>query len=57
MRFAATNNPGSLPIHINLALAAKKVGQEDEARGLARQIREAVGSNPELDLVLSEIER
>ncbi|AIE83403.1 tetratricopeptide repeat protein [Fimbriimonas ginsengisoli] len=57
MRFAAANNPGSLPIHINLALAAKRFGQEEEARGLARQIREAVGPNPELDLVLSEIER
>jgi len=57
MRFAAQNNPGSLPIHINLALAAKKAGQEEEARNLAKQIREVVGSNPELDLVLSEIER
>jgi Flp pilus assembly protein TadD len=57
MRFAAQNNPGSLPIHINLALAAKKAGQEEEARALAKQIREAVGPNPELDLVLGEIDR
>lgn len=57
LRFAAGNNPSSIPIHINLALAAKKFGQEDEARGLAKQLREAVGSNPELDLVLAEIEK
>lgn len=47
----------SLPIYVNLALAAKRAGREDEARNLARQIREAVGPNPELDPVLTEIER
>jgi Flp pilus assembly protein TadD len=58
MRFAAVNNPGSLAIHLNLAMAAKQVGQMDEARGLARSIREAVGTNnPELDHVLAELER
>ena len=31
MRFAAANMPGSLPIHINLALAAKRAGNKDEA--------------------------
>lgn len=56
MRIAAMNIPNSLPIGINLALAAKRSGREDEARGIARQIREAVGSNPELDQVLAEIE-
>ena len=57
MRFAAANNPGSLSIHINLALAAKRNGLDDEARQLAKQIREAVGPNEELEPVLSEIER
>jgi len=57
MRYAAANNPGSLPVHINLAIAAKRAGQVEEARELAKQIREAVGPNPELDQVLSEIER
>ena len=60
MRFAAANIPNSLPIAINLALAAKRIGREDEARGLAKQIREAVGQNDplsrELEPVLAEIE-
>lgn len=56
MRYAATNMPQSLGIHINLALAAKRAGHEDEAKGLARQIREAVGPNPQLDEVFAEIE-
>lgn len=57
MRHAAANIPNSLPIAINLALAAKRIGREDEARGLAKQIREAVGSNAELEPVLAEIEK
>lgn len=57
MRYAASNNPSSLPIHINLALAAHKVGQREEARQLVKQIREAVGPNPELDVVFRDIER
>ena len=57
MRFAAANVQGSLGIHINLALAAKRAGHEEEARGLAKQIREAIGPNPELEPVLAEIER
>lgn len=57
MRFAAMNNQQSLPIHLNLALAAKAAGNIEEARQLARSIREAVGNNPELDQVLNEIER
>ncbi len=56
MRFAASNNPSSLPIHINFALAAKRAGQTDEARQIAKQIREAIGPNEELEPVLSEIE-
>jgi len=57
LRFAAVNNPSSLPIHINFALAAKRVGQVEEARQLAKQIREAIGPNPDLEDVLTEIER
>ena len=56
MRFGATNLPQSLGIHVNLALAAKRAGHEDEAKALAKQIREAVGPNPELEEVLQEIE-
>lgn len=57
MRYAAMSNPGSLPIHLNLGLAAKRAGHEEEARQLARQIREAVGPNPDIEPVLSEMER
>lgn len=56
MRFAAMNMPGALGVHLNLALAAKRAGHTDEARTLARQIREAVGPNEELEPVLTEIE-
>jgi Flp pilus assembly protein TadD len=56
MRFAAGQHPQSLSIHINLALAAKRAGHVDEAKALAKQIREAVGPNEELQPVLDEIE-
>jgi Flp pilus assembly protein TadD len=57
LRYAAQNNPSSLPMHINLAIAAKAAGHVDEARELAKQIREAVGPNPELDPVLDELDK
>lgn len=57
MRHAASSIPNSLPVALNLALAAKRTGREDEARGLAKQIREAVGSNPDIEPMLAEIER
>lgn len=56
MRFAASQIPNSLPIAINLALAAKRSGREDECRALAKQIREAVGGNREFDPILKELE-
>lgn len=57
MKYAASNMPNSIGVHLNLALAAKRAGHTDEAHGLARQIREAVGPNEELEPVLAEIER
>ncbi len=56
MRYAANNMPQSLPVYLNLALAAKRAGHEDEAKSLAKQIREAVGSNQEIEPILVEIE-
>lgn len=56
MRYAASMLPNSLGIHVNLALAANRAGKGDEARALSRQIREAVGPNPELDQVFKEID-
>ena len=52
----AVNNVGSLGTHVNLALAAKRAGHEEEARTLAKQIRDVVGPNEELEPVLAEIE-
>ncbi len=57
LRFAAANNSSSLPIHINLGLAAHRAGHIDEAKALAKQIREAIGPNEELDPVLTEMEK
>jgi tetratricopeptide (TPR) repeat protein len=56
MRYAAANIPNSLTIGINLALTAKKTGRVDEARAIARHIREATGGNEELEAVLRELE-
>lgn len=57
MRYAAANIPNSLPVALNLALAAKRAGHEEEARALGRQIREVVGNNQDLAPILEEIER
>ena len=47
MQYAAQNMPESLGVHLNLALAAKRAGKEDEAKALASQIKEAVKENEE----------
>jgi hypothetical protein len=56
MRFAASQLPQSLAVHVSLALAANRVGRREEAQALAKQIREAVGPNPDLDSVFAEID-
>lgn len=57
LSFALRSMPGSLAIAINLALAAKRAGHKDEARRLAKQIREAVGDeNIEVSRALAEAE-
>ena len=55
MRHAA-NNIGSIGVHVNLALAAKRAGHEDEARSIVQQLRQAVGPNEELEQTFAEIE-
>ena len=57
MKWAAMNMPQSLPIHLNFGLAAKQAGYVDEARALAKQIREALGANEEFEPVLAEMEK
>ena len=57
MKWAAMNMPQSLPIHLNFGLAAKQAGHVDEARALAKQIREALGANEEFEPVLAEMEK
>lgn len=49
--------PQSLPMAIQLGMTAKRVGRDEEARNLARQIREAVGQNDELEPILREMEK
>lgn len=57
MRFGLSNCPGSIPIGLNLGLAARRVGQDEEANAIARGIREALGtSQPEIEPILAEIE-
>jgi hypothetical protein len=48
--------PGSVPIGINLGLAAKRVGRTDEARALAKQLREALRDHKDLHPILDEME-
>jgi len=57
MRQVASNNPSSLPLHLNYGLAAAAAGHQEEARAIAKAIRDAVGPNEELEPVLAEIER
>lgn len=57
MQVAFANMNQSLPIAISYGLAAKRVGRDEEARQLARNIREAVGEQPELNEVLAELEK
>lgn len=57
MRFGMSNVQNSLPIAINYALAAKRIGNHDEARALAKQIREAIGTNEQLDPILDDLMR
>jgi len=57
LRFAASQINNSLTIAVNLALAANRAGKKDEARALAKQIREMVGhDNKELNEVFAEID-
>lgn len=56
MQYAANQIPNSLGIQVNLGLAAKRAGQSEFARNHARQLREALGRNEELEPVLREME-
>jgi tetratricopeptide (TPR) repeat protein len=57
MQFAVQQVPNSMPMVVNLALAAKRAGYVDEAKNYARQLREVVGPNNELEAILAEIDR
>lgn len=56
MNFGLQMKPDSLPIVLNLALAAKRLGRKEEAESIAAQVRRAVGDQPDLEPVLREIE-
>jgi tetratricopeptide (TPR) repeat protein len=55
LTFALRSLPNSLPIALNLALAANRVGQTEEALRLASQIREVAKGNIEIERALAEI--
>lgn len=55
LRFIGSKMPQSLTVHVHLALAAHRSGRQDDAKQLAKQIREAVGPNPEVEEALREI--
>lgn len=57
MRFGLTQVQGSIPIGINLGLAARRTGKNEEAIALAQSLREALqGQQPEIEPILDEIE-
>jgi ABC-type uncharacterized transport system ATPase component len=61
MQNVAMGNPQSLSIHINLAIAAHRAGQSEQAKALAASIREAVKENQdwlnEVNNLFAEIDR
>jgi tetratricopeptide (TPR) repeat protein len=56
MGSALQSFPNSLPLALQFGLAAKRFGRTDEARALAKQIREAVGQADNLEPILKEME-
>ncbi len=60
MQYAFSQNQGSFGLFINLGLAAKRAGHQDEAKQIAEQVRAVVNENPdmvnELQEVLAELE-
>lgn len=56
MRYGLNAVPNSLPIFINLGLAAKRLGRTEEAQQIAAQLKQAVGDNAELAEVIKELE-
>ena len=60
MRYAQNAMPESLGVALNLAIAAKRAGQDEEARAIAKSIRDALADNAEalaeIQPILDEIE-
>lgn len=56
MQIAMGNMPNSLMIAINYALSAKRAGHAEEARVMAKQIREATNNQEDLRPLLDDLE-
>jgi tetratricopeptide (TPR) repeat protein len=56
MRFAAQKFTGSIGVALNLGLAAKRAGREDEAKNIASQLRQALGEDNQFKPILEEME-
>jgi tetratricopeptide (TPR) repeat protein len=61
MQYAFSNNQQSFGLFVNLGIAAKRAGHNDEAKQIAEQIRAVIKENPEvggeLTEALAEIEK
>lgn len=56
MRFAVANLQVTVPLMIGLGFAAKRFGQDEEARNIAKQLREALGDDENIRPVLEQME-
>jgi len=56
MQIAMGNMPNSLMVAINYALSAKRAGHPEEAKAMAKQIREATNNQEDLRPLLDDIE-
>ncbi len=55
MRMAMGNMPHSLAVAINFAIACKRAGKLDEARGLAEQLLQATNNSEDVRKALAEV--
>lgn len=57
MRQILAQNNGSVNLALHYGMAAKRAGHEEDARNIARQVREALRGNQEIEPILAELEK
>jgi tetratricopeptide (TPR) repeat protein len=55
MNYAFSNMPQSFGVFINLGIAAKRAGRDEEAKQIAEQINQVVSQNPDMQEELKDI--